>query len=380
MHLGSTKLYHTLKEHYWWQGLSQPLPIPEWKLEHVTMDFVVGLPCSHSGHDSVWVIVDQLMKSAHFLPISITYLDRLARINVDEIVRLHGAPVSIVSDRDPRFTSRFWPSLQEALGTRLHFSTTFHPQTYGQSERTIETLKHTIGACVMDFKGSSDVHIPWIEFAYNNSYQASIEMAPYEALYGRKCRTLVCWDEVGERKLLGLEIVQITTEKIEIVRDRLKVGQDRQKSYTDKRRRGLKFKVGDQVFLRISPWKGILRFGRHGKLSSRYIGMYEIIGRVGAMAYRLALPQQLSRIHDVFHVSMLRKYIIDPTHVLTKQPVKLKEDLTYKEELIEILDRREQVLHTQVFPLVKVLWRNHAIEEATWEHEDQMRHQYQLGT
>ena len=148
-------------------------------------------------------------------------------------------------------------------------------------------------------------------------------MAPYEALYGRKCRTPVCWDEVGERKSVGPEIVQVTCDKIKVIRDRLKIAQDRQKSYADNRRRDLEFEVGDMVFLRISPWRGILRFGKRGKLSPRYIGPYKIVERIGEVAYRLELPSYLDRIHDVFHVSMLRKYIPNPSHVLTEQPVEI---------------------------------------------------------
>ena len=163
----------------------------------------------------------------------------------------------------------------------------------------------------MEFKGSWDNYLALIEFAYNNSYQSSIGMAPYEALYGRKCRTPVCWDEVGEKILIGLEIVQDTTEKVNMIRDRLKIASDRQKSYADNRRRDLKFEMGDQLFLRVSPWKGILRFEKRGKLSPRYIGPYEIVEKVGEVAYRLRLPSELANNNDVFHVSMLRKYIAD---------------------------------------------------------------------
>ena len=404
MHPGSTKMYKTLKEHYWWNGMKkeiasfvsrcltcqqvkaehqkpagklQLLPIPVWKWEKITMDFVTGLPRTQRQHDAIWVIVDRLTKSAHFLPINVEdSLEKLAKLYVDEIVRLHGVPVSIVSDRDPRFTSRFWPSLQTALGTRLHFSTAFHPQTDGQSERTIQTLEDMLRACVMEFKGSWDTHLTLMEFAYNNSYQASIDMAPFEALYGRKCRTPVCWDEVGERRLVGPELVQITLEKVKVVRDNLKIARDRQRSYADNRRRDLQFKIGDRVFLKISPWKGVLRFGRRGKLSPRYIGPYEILSKVGPVAYKLKLPPELSRIHDTFHVSMLRKYIPDPSHVLREQPVQLKENLTYEEIPVQIVDRKEQVLRSKVIPLVKVLWKNHEREAATWEPEAQMRRQY----
>ena len=228
----------------------------------------------------------------------------------------------------------------------------------------------------MEFKGNWDNHLPLMEIAYNNSYQASIEMAPYEALYGRKCRTPICQDEVGERKLFGPELVQDTNEKIQLIQDRLKVAQDRHKSYADKRRRELEFEVGNRVFIWISPWKGVLRVGKCGKLSPRCIGPYEIIERISLLAYRLALPPELSRIHDVFHVSMLQKYIYDPSYVLLKQPIQLNEDLTYEEEPVEILEEKHQVLCSKTIPLVKVQWRNHTKEEATWERGALMRAQY----
>ena len=215
-------------EHQSPTGRMQPLFIPEWKWDHITMDFVVGLPKTRSGRDAVWVIVDRLTKSAHFLAINMTFsLDKLARLYVNEVVSRHGVPMSIVSDRDPRFTSRFWKQLQRALGTKLNFSTAFHHQTDGQSERTIQTLEDMLRACVIEFTGSWDEHLPLIEFAYNNSYHSSIEMAPYEALYGRKCKTPVCWDEDGERRLLGPELVQYTSDQIQIIRAKLKAPQDR---------------------------------------------------------------------------------------------------------------------------------------------------------
>ena len=215
-------------EHQHPAGMMQPLPIPEWKWDHVTMDFVVGLPRTASGKDTIWVIVDRLTKTAHFIPIRISFsLDRLAKLYVNEIVSKHGVPASIISDRDPRFTSRFWAKLQGALGTQLRFSTAFHPQTDGQSERTIQTLEDMLRACVMEFTGNWDDHLSMIEFAYNNSYHSSIDMAPYEALYGRRCRTLVCWDEAGEARLLGPEIIQHMAEQVKIIRAKLKAEQDR---------------------------------------------------------------------------------------------------------------------------------------------------------
>ena len=344
MHPGSSKMYQMLKSHFWWPNMKNevaefvskcmtcqqiksehqapvgklhPLPIPEWKWEKITMDFVTGLPRTQRKNDAIWVIVDRLTKSAHFLPIRWgCTLDQLAKRYVDEIVRLHGVPLSIVSDRDPRFTSRFWGSLQQALGTKLHFSTAFHPQTDGQSERTIKTLEDMLRACVLEFQGSWDDYVTLIEFAYNNHYHSSIGMAPYEALYGRKCRCPVYWDEEGTRILEGPELIQKTGDNVKLIRSKLKAAQDRQKSYVDQHRREMEYNVGDKVFLRVSPWKGVLRFGKKGKLSPRYIGPYEIVARIGPLVYRLALPQELSQLHDVFHVSMLRRYRSDPSHVV----------------------------------------------------------------
>ena len=158
------------------------------------MDFISGFPLTQRKHDVVWVIVDRLNKSAHFLPIRLDYsMDCLVDLYVNEIVRLHGIPLLIVSDRDPRFTSRFWKELQSAFGTRLNFSIAFHPQTNGQSEKVIQVLEDMLRGCVLDFLGSWDRYIPLMEFSYNNSYQSSLGMAPYEALYGRRCRTPMCW-------------------------------------------------------------------------------------------------------------------------------------------------------------------------------------------
>ncbi|WCJ18415.1 Transposon Tf2-9 polyprotein [Euphorbia peplus] len=397
-------MYRNLREHFWWIGMKreiaeyvsrclscqqvkaehqrpvgtlQPLAIPEWKWEHITMDFASGLPRTQHGNDAIWVIVDRLTKSAHFLPVKVSFsLEKLAQLYVKQIVRLHGMPVSIVSDRDPRFTSRFWPSFQNALGTKLNFSTAFHPQTDGQSERTIQTLEDMLRGSILNFHGSWDVHLPLMEFAYNNSYQSSIDMAPYETLYGRRCRTPLCWSEVGGRQLLGPKLVQETSEKIKIIQQSLKEAQDRQKSYADLKRRPIEYDVGDKVFLKVSPWKGLLRFGKKGKLSPRFIGPYEIVERIGPVAYRLQLPQNLSNIHDVFHVSMLRRYKSDPSHIIQEQPIELSGDLSYKEEPVAILAKEEKVLRNKIVPLVKVLSHRHSREEATWEREEDMRHQY----
>ncbi|KAL0559002.1 hypothetical protein IC582_003591 [Cucumis melo] len=379
MHPGSTKMYQDLKRVYWWRnmkrevaefvsrclvcqqvkaqrqkpaGLLQPLSIPEWKWENVSMDFITGLPRTLRGFTVIWVVVDRLTKSAHFVP------------------------VSIVSDRDARFTSKFWKGLQTAMGTRLDFSTAFHPQTDGQTERLNQVLEDMLRACALEFPGSWDSHLHLMEFAYNNSYQATIGMTPFEALYGRCCRSPVCWGEVGEQRLMGPELVQSTNEAIQKIRSRMHTAQSRQKSYADVRRKDLEFEIGDRVFLKVAPMKGVLRFERRGKLSPRFVGPFEILERIGPVAYRLALPPSLSTVHDVFHVSMLRKYVPDPSHVVDYEPLEIDENLSYVEQPVEVLAREVKTLRNKQIPLVKVLWRNHRVEEATWEREDDMRSRY----
>ena len=186
-------------EHQRLGGTLEPLDIPQWKWDSISLDFVTHLPWSVRGHDSIWVIVDRLTKCAHFLPINQKMsLDKMAELYVREIVRLHGVLESIVSDRDPRFTSRFWQSLQNALGTQLRMSSAYHPQTDGQSERTIQSLEDLLRTCVLDHLGTWSDMLPLVEFTYNNSYHSSIGMAPYEALYGRRCKTPLCWQHDEE--------------------------------------------------------------------------------------------------------------------------------------------------------------------------------------
>ncbi|KAL0551646.1 hypothetical protein IC582_010735 [Cucumis melo] len=358
-------------------GLLQPLSVPEWKWETVSMDFITGLPRTLRGFTVIWVVVDRLTKSAHFVPGKSTYIvGKWAQLYMSEIVRLHGVPVSIVSDIDARFTSKFWKGLQTAMGTRLDFSTAFHPQTNGQTERLNQVLEDMLRACALEFPGSWDSHLHLMEFAYNNSFQATIGMAPFEALYGKCCRFPICWGEVGEQRLMGPELVQSTNEAIQKIRSRMHTAQSRQKSYADVRRKDLKFDVGDKVFLKVAPMRGVLRFEKRGKLSPRFVGPFEILERIGPVAYRLALPPSLSTVHDVFHVSMLRKYVSDPSHVVDYEPLEIDENLSYTEQPIEVLAREVKMLRNREIPLVKVLWRNHRVEEATWEREDDMRSRY----
>ena len=229
---------------------------------------------------------------------------------------------------------------------------------------------------MIDYEGSWDRHIPLVEFVYNNSFQSSIGMAPYEALYGRKCRTPLCWTELSEKKVIGSDLIQEIEENVKMIREILKVANDRRKSYADMKIRDIGYEIGEKVFLKVSSWKKVMRFGKKGKLSPRFIGPYEVIEKVGPVAYRLALPPELEKIHNVFHVSMLRRYRSDPSHVVSSETIELRPDLTYEEEPVEILAREIKELRNKKILLVKVLWRNHKTEEATWESEETMRQQY----
>ena len=203
--------------------------------------------------------------------------------------------------------------------------------------------------------------MPLVEFPYNNNFRTSIGMTPYEALYGRKCRSPICWDDVGERKLLGLDLVQVTIENIWLIQERLKTTQSRpkKKTYAGNKRRELKFQVGDHVFLKVSLMKNVMRFGKKGKFSPKHVGPFEVLEKVGAFAYRVTLPPKLGKIHNVFHVLLLRKYVYDASHVVQIEPIQLNENLAYEEYPIWIVDTRDKILHREIVKLVKVQWSNH---------------------
>ncbi|GJS35612.1 putative reverse transcriptase domain-containing protein [Tanacetum coccineum] len=332
IHPGSDKMYQDMKKLYWWpnmkaniatyvskcltcakvkaehqrpSGLLVQPEIPQWKWDNITMDFFTKLPKSSQGYDTIWVIVDRLTKSAIFMPMRETDpMDKLARMYLKEVVTKHGIPVSIICDRDPRFASNFWRSLQKALGTSLDMSTAYHPQTDGQSERTIQTLEDMLRACVIDFGNGWVKHLPLVEFSYNNSYHASIKATPFEALYGRKCRSPVCWAEVGQVQLTGPELVQETTERIIQIKQRIQTARDRQKSYADLKRKPMEFQVGDKVML-----------------------------KVGAVAYKLELPQELSRVHNTFHVSNLKKCYSDDPLVVPLEGLQVDDKLYFVEDM-----------------------------------------------
>lgn len=404
IHPGTTKMYQDLKRTFWWPGMKSdvvnfvskcdickkvkadhkkpggvlnPLEIPEWKWEKVNMDFVTGFPRSSKGNDAIWVIIDRLTKTAVFIPIKVgDKVDKLARLYVDHVIKRFGTPITITSDRDPRFTSKLWQSVQEQFGTQLNLSTAFHPQTDGQSERVIQVLEDMLRCAVLEFGGSWEEKLSLIEFTYNNSYQASLGTAPFEVLYGRRCRSPIAWEEVGDRKLLTSEMVEQTTRDVKVIKERLVAAQDRQKKWADRRRTPLEFAVGDNVYLKIAPWKGVIRFGKGGKLAPRYVGPYRILERIGQMAYRLKLPEELSGIHDVFHVSMLRKSLVTPAQSVATVPIQVKGNLTTETRPEKIMGSGTKVLRGKQIPLVRVLWRNDCISEETWEREDEIKKKY----
>ncbi|GJU06248.1 putative reverse transcriptase domain-containing protein [Tanacetum coccineum] len=274
------------------------------------MNFITKLPRTKSGHDTIWVVVDRLTKSTHFLATHKDYsMEKLARLYIDEIIARHGVHVSIISDRD---------------GRRM----------------------------------DKDVHLPLAEFSYNNSYHSSIRCAPFEALYGRKCRSLILWDEIRESKLIGPELVQETTDKVVLIKEKLKVARDRQKSYADNRRKPLEFEVEDQVLLKVSPWKGVIRFGKKGKLAPRYVGPFEILERIGPVGYRLRLPEELRSAHDTFHVLNLKKCLAAANLHVPLDEIKVDKTLHFVEEPVEIMDREVKSLKCSKIPIIKVHWNS----------------------
>ncbi|GJU77120.1 putative reverse transcriptase domain-containing protein [Tanacetum coccineum] len=344
LHPGADKMYYDLRDMYWWSGMKKDIDlyvskcltcskikaehqspsgwlqqpeIPEWKWERIAMDFVIKLPRTSKYK-----------------------MDRLARLYLNEIVARHGVSISIISDRDSRFTSRFWQSMQKALGTRLDMSTAYHPQTDGQSECSIQTLEYMLRACC--------------------------EM----------CRSPILWAEVREGQLIGPEIVQQTTKKISQIKDRLKAARDRQKSYADKRGKPLEFSVGDHVLLKVSPWKGVVRFGKKGKLAPMFVGPFEITKRIGPVAYRLRLPEELNDVHDTFHVSNLKKCLADPTLHVPLEEIQVDVKLNFVEEPVGILERKFKKLKRSRIPIVKVRWNSKRGPKFTWEREDQMKLKY----
>jgi hypothetical protein len=350
------------------------LKIPEWKWEEISMDFIVGLPKTQSGYDSIWVIVDCLSKVTHFITVKTTYKDsKLAELYIARIVCLHGVPKKIISDRETQFTSKFCEKLHESMDMKLNFSSAYHPQTDGQTERVNQILEDMLRAYALKDNQIWDKCLPYAEFSYNNSYQECIKMTPFEFLYGRKCRTPLFWNEPGENQIFGPDIHREAERQVQMARENLKLAQSRQKSYADNRRRELGFQVSDFVYLKVSPMRGLHHFKVRGKLAPRYIGQFKILEQRGEVAYQLELPSQLSDVHDVFHVSQLRKCLRVLEEQMSLEELTVSEDLTYQEYPVKILDTSEKVTRNNRYKMCKVQWSNHTEEEASWEKEDQLK-------
>ncbi|WVZ76479.1 hypothetical protein U9M48_024455 [Paspalum notatum var. saurae] len=333
IHPGSTKMYYDLKERFWWYGMKravaeyvaicdtcrrvkartsrpagllQPLKVPEWKWEEITMDFIVGLPRTRK-----------------------------------DIIQ-YGIPSS-----DGR-----------------------------ADERTNRILEDMLRACAIRYGTSWDKCLPYAEFSYNNSYQAGPKKSPFEALYGKRCVTPLFWNQTGEKQVFGPDIIQDAEQQLRIVQENLRVAQSRQRSYADVRRRDLSFKVDDHVYLKVSPMRGIRRFNMKGKLAPRYIGPFKILEKKGEVAYRLELPPSLSGVHDVFHVSQLKKCLRVPEEQAPLEGLEVQEDLTYTEHPVKILDTSERNTRNKKIKMCRVQWSHHTEAEATWEREDELKAAY----
>ncbi|GJU06969.1 putative reverse transcriptase domain-containing protein [Tanacetum coccineum] len=333
IHLGSNKMYQDLKKLYWWPNIKADIAT---LLEKITMDFVLELLRTPSGYDTIWVIVDRLTKSAHFLPMKKTdSMEKLTQQYLKEIVCRHGVPVSIISDRDSRFASGFWRSLQKALGTDVNMSTAYHPEMDGQSERTIQTLEDMLRACVIDFGKSWDRHLPLVEFSYNNSYHASIKAAPFEALYGRKCRSPICWSEVGDSQLTGPELIRETTEKIVQIKNLMPLR-----------------KVESTVHWAIQDNRENWSCGIHG---SEYM--------------RNSMDSNNS---SVSNLRCWRMWNL----IIPLEEIQLDDKLHFIEEPVEIMDREVKQLKQSRIPIVKVHWNSRRGPEFTWEREYFFKNKY----
>ncbi|WVZ89032.1 hypothetical protein U9M48_035491 [Paspalum notatum var. saurae] len=329
IHPGSTKMYYNLKERFWWYGMKramaecvaicdtcqrvkaehqrpadllQPLKVPEWKWEEITMDFIVGLPRTQKCYNSIWVVVDRLTKVAHFIPVNTTYSGaKLAELYIPRIVCLHGVPKRIISDRD------------------------------GHTERTNQILEDTLRDCAIQY-GTS-----WTSVCHMLSFPIITAIKP-----------------IGEKQVFGLDIIQDAEQQLRIVQENLRVVQSRQRSYADIRRRDLSFKVDDHVYLKVSPMRGIRRFNMKGKLAPRYIEPFKIRKKKGEIAYRLELPPSLSGVHDMFHVSQLKKCLRVPEEQAPLEGLDEQEDLTYTEHPVKILDTSERSTRNKKIKMCRV--------------------------
>jgi hypothetical protein len=363
-------------EHRYPTSLLQPLPIPEWKWEVVTMDFIKRLPRTNKQHDSIMMVVDKLTKVAHFIPMKVAHkATDVVDIYMREVARLHGIPKTIVSDRDPKFISKFWRGLFKGFKTNLNFNTTYHPESDGQTKRVNQVIEDMLRMYVMDKPSKWKDYLHLVEFSYNNGYQASLKMSPFEALYGRKCNTPIRWDNLADRAVIGLELLREMEEKMLKIKHNLRASQDKKKIYADKGITHREFKVGDHVFLKLKANISSLKLGNCSKLAARFCGPFEILERIRPIAYMIALPASMS-IHNVLHVSLLKKYIPDANHVIDWNVIQVEQENTFQVHPIRILDQKIKQLQNQAICLVKVQWTWYGPKDATWKHEDATRVEY----
>jgi hypothetical protein len=282
-------------------GLLQPLSIPEWKWDDISMDFIVGLPMTARKFDSIWVIMVQLSKSAHFTPVNnYSKVQKYANIYIAHVLCLHRVPKTIISYQGSQFVAHFWEQMHASLRTHLIHSLAYHLQTDGKTNQVNQILKDMLIAYVLEHQGSWDQNLPWVEFSYNNSYKESLKLALFQVLYGCRCHTPLNWIEPGEKVIFGPDLVEEAEATIHHIQDNLKATKACQETYANKRHRPLEFKVGYLVYLRVLPMKGVKGFGVKGKLAPRYTRPFLILEKCGSVAYKLDLPSYLAEVHDIF--------------------------------------------------------------------------------
>jgi hypothetical protein len=302
------------------------------------MDFIVGLPLSTHKFDSIWVIVDRFTKSAHFIPVHTNYrAEKCTKLYIARILCMHGVSKIIIFDRGLQFVTHFWEQLHASLGMHLIHNIAYHPQTDGQTEGVNQILEDMLRACVLNYHDKWDKCLPLAEFSYNSNYQESLRMALFETSYGCRCRTPLNWVEPSERTIFGPDPVTEAEEIVHCIQFNLKVAKAQQESYANKRHRPLQFEAGDHVYLHVSPTQGVKRFGIKGKLAPHYISMFLVLAKLGNVAYRLELPSSLAGVHNLFHVSQLKKCLKPPTDVVDDDVTPLNADLSYPEHPLKLL-------------------------------------------